>query len=954
MANWNDLLAAINAVIKTNGNQEITGAILQNVLDTMVSSLGANPTFAGIASTSTTPGTPDGNVYWIASNPGTYANFGGYVHDGKHVVFFVNTASGWSAIDTGIKSEVNTFIFSSDTYGLSAYIEDIVFELNNNVADSVIYKPNGDLRKFAIQNIDTSVTPGMVVVYRENDEGVLSAWASMTNTDWMTTKNIVFTTQNVTVRIFLKQIPAARMYPLSAANVINRNVIRRALINRSVANNTASITEIQSVLFSETELLPLNSKFDANSSVTAKSVGLWQIRYASNENNFVENTGNGIKVALNVAGGYNPALWITNYFGSMAGKTVKISGSLRGDVAGSVILYTNGTDLSVQTLNYGTDWTPFEFTATIGTRYPDFRIMFYKETSVTFYAKDISFIGYGNQIALLQKQVNAVENRVTEIEQQITDSSIELLPENSFLNADTPLTVSDGVNIGAGDAWQLRFPGVTTNVLSKVDDYFTMTLDSTANENAAFWARNILTAYIGKTVKIKFSMKRNGDASAAVRLIIGGTTGQKIITPTTDWTDYDYNMVVESQYADNRVMFFVASGLIANICLRNVSIMFYYDLGQTLDGFNQRITTLENHNDNMNNVFTENIPNIMAKIGKNIFEGTGVMNIGMFGDSWTQGVGSVATGLITYVKYIARMMWEKYGFAGHGWFDFGYSNSTDMKCADDEAITLTKSGTFDYLSKTADCLGVNIAHTVFSAGASYTLQLTDLTKPIDKGVIWFYENAAFTVAVNDGTAEAVTGVTGGGWQSKEITGDITKIAITATANGSIIFGIDLSYGTKGVKIHKLGNQGLTTSQPLRVDIANWQTGLSKLSLDFFSCLLFTNDRSGSVNPTVVANNIAQIIDNVNGIYPLIDKAIFTPSETLSGAGIYTIAEYTTPLRNYCIEKQLPFLTFAPIFGTREQITALGTFNDSVHPSKTGDYLIAEYIFKHLFEYYQYK
>lgn len=952
MANWNELSTAINAVIKTNGKQEITGAILQNVLNTMVGSLGANPTFAGIASTSTAPGTPDGNVYWIASNPGTYANFGGYVHDGKHVVFFVNTASGWSAIDTGIKSEVNTFIFSSDTYGLSAYIEDIVFELNNNVADTVIYKPNGDLRKFALQNIDP--TSGRVVMYREGDNGVLAIWYNNVIKDWLTTKNIVFTTQNVTVRIFLKQMPTAPLYPLQTANVINRNVIRRALINRSVANNTASITEIQSVVFGETELLPRDSKFDANSNVTAKNVGLWQIRYALNAKNFVEKTTNGIKVVLDAAGGINPALWIINYFNSMAGKTVKISGSLRGDVAGSVILYTNGTDFSVTTLNYGTDWTPFEFTTTIGTRNGDFRVMFYKQTTVTFYAKDVSIIGATNQIEFLQDRINEIENSVADIKNEIMSSGIELLPENSLLDANTPLTVSDGVNIGAGDIWQLRYPGVTTNVLSKIGDYFAMTLDSTENENAAFWARNVLTAYVGATVKIKFSMKRNGGTSAAVRLIIGGTADTKLIAPTKDWTEYEYDMVVLSQYPDNRIMFYSERGTISNICLRNISVIYYTVFGKTLDKFNQRITTLENHNEHTNNVFTENIPNIMAKIGENIFESKGVMNIGMFGDSWTQGVGSVSTGLITYVKYIARMMWEKYGFAGHGWFDFGYSNSTDMKCADDEAITLTKSGKFDYLSKTANCLGINIAHTVFSSGASYTLQLTDHTKPIDKGVIWFYENAAFTVAVNDEIAEAVTGVTGGGWQSKEITGDITKIAITATANGSIIFGIDLSYGTKGVKVHKLGNRGLTTTQPLQVDIANWQTGLSKLSLDFFSCLLFTNDRSSGINPTVVTNNIAQIIDNVNGIYPLIDKAIFTPSETLGGAGSYTIAEYTTPLRNFCIEKQLPFLTFAPIFGNRAQIKELRTFVDSVHPSKTGDYLIAEYIFKHLFEYYQYK
>ena len=190
------------------------------------------------------------------------------------------------------------------------------------------------------------------------------------------------------------------------------------------------------------------------------------------------------------------------------------------------------------------------------------------------------------------------------------------------MNADTPLTVSDGVNIGAGDAWQLRFPGVTTNMLSKVDDYFTITLDSTANENAAFWARNILTAYIGKTVKIKFSMKRNGDASAAVCLIIGGTTGRKIIAPTVDWTDYDYDMIVESQYADNRVMFYAASGLIANICLRNVSITFKSDLVQVLDGFNQRISTLEIITIIMNNVLSK-YPNIMLNTVKHIREDGG-------------------------------------------------------------------------------------------------------------------------------------------------------------------------------------------------------------------------------------------------------------------------------------------------------------------------------------------
>lgn len=63
MGGYTELKAAIAAVIKTNGNNEITGAILQNVLNTIVSTVGANRAFAGIADANTNPGTPDGNVF---------------------------------------------------------------------------------------------------------------------------------------------------------------------------------------------------------------------------------------------------------------------------------------------------------------------------------------------------------------------------------------------------------------------------------------------------------------------------------------------------------------------------------------------------------------------------------------------------------------------------------------------------------------------------------------------------------------------------------------------------------------------------------------------------------------------------------------------------------------------------------------------------------------------------
>lgn len=75
MANWTILKEAIASVIKTNDNQEITGQLLQNALNNIITNVGENATFAGIATPTTNPGTPDGPVFYIATTAGSYSNF---------------------------------------------------------------------------------------------------------------------------------------------------------------------------------------------------------------------------------------------------------------------------------------------------------------------------------------------------------------------------------------------------------------------------------------------------------------------------------------------------------------------------------------------------------------------------------------------------------------------------------------------------------------------------------------------------------------------------------------------------------------------------------------------------------------------------------------------------------------------------------------------------------------
>lgn len=96
MSNYANLKSAIQSVIKTNGNNEITGQLLQNELLAMITTLGYGYQFVGVASPDTVPGTPDAKVFYIAYTPGTYTNFGGIAVTGLCVLKYVN---GWTKED---------------------------------------------------------------------------------------------------------------------------------------------------------------------------------------------------------------------------------------------------------------------------------------------------------------------------------------------------------------------------------------------------------------------------------------------------------------------------------------------------------------------------------------------------------------------------------------------------------------------------------------------------------------------------------------------------------------------------------------------------------------------------------------------------------------------------------------------------------------------------------------
>ena len=103
MANYETLKAAIQHVIKTNDNNEITGALLQQSLLAIINSLGIGYQFIGIATPTTNPGIYDQKVFYIANGKGTYANFGGIEVTEDEVILLI-FEDAWIKVPTGIAS----------------------------------------------------------------------------------------------------------------------------------------------------------------------------------------------------------------------------------------------------------------------------------------------------------------------------------------------------------------------------------------------------------------------------------------------------------------------------------------------------------------------------------------------------------------------------------------------------------------------------------------------------------------------------------------------------------------------------------------------------------------------------------------------------------------------------------------------------------------------------------
>ena len=163
MGNYEDLKQAIAAVIKANGNEEITGDILQNVLLNLISTIGANSAFKGIASLTTNPGVDDANVYYLAAENGIYQYFNDYELEGNKIVVFSNKNGTYQATDLLNLHETRSYNVKgyviADDRAFKKVVRNVYVDTNNepgNYKISYFMKNHVNYGKLGVQIADVT------------------------------------------------------------------------------------------------------------------------------------------------------------------------------------------------------------------------------------------------------------------------------------------------------------------------------------------------------------------------------------------------------------------------------------------------------------------------------------------------------------------------------------------------------------------------------------------------------------------------------------------------------------------------------------------------------------------------------------------------------------------------------------------------------------------------------
>lgn len=307
--------------------------------------------------------------------------------------------------------------------------------------------------------------------------------------------------------------------------------------------------------------------------------------------------------------------------------------------------------------------------------------------------------------------------------------------------------------------------------------------------------------------------------------------------------------------------------------------------------------------------------------------------IALFGDSWVDNR-FIHSPLVTALQAL-------YGNAGAGWISFMTGNVRPTVPA---GTSLVQTGDWTDSDQNAPTpsYGVDIA----------SVSSVDITIPGKYVLTTTSTDIYVHYLKRSGAGDFRWNVDGGGWTTVntanatdlfatlDITGlsnasHILTIEVTVAGTGVFPMGADCRItGNNGVRVHKLGNGGLTAENATDVDATIWQAGIAALAPNLVIVLLGTNDHSHDVVPATFGTQITTLITRIRAARANTDILLLSPADN-DLTETYALSEYVTVLRDLAVSEETCMVDFYLNLPDYTIGNARGLYSNTTHLNASG-------------------
>jgi lysophospholipase L1-like esterase len=335
---------------------------------------------------------------------------------------------------------------------------------------------------------------------------------------------------------------------------------------------------------------------------------------------------------------------------------------------------------------------------------------------------------------------------------------------------------------------------------------------------------------------------------------------------------------------------------------------------------------------------------LRAKLGVKLNSSTGIIRVGIIGDSWTDRV--------AIPQNLKDMLTAAYGTSGYGWI----SVDSDDSAVRLTGLTHTNANWTEYDASEDGAPDPTIGcavdgKAIYTSGTTATVSISVVCESFK--IAYRDGDGTFRYRVDGGSYTSVAGAESGNVEWVDITGlsdasHTIEIDTTVNTGEAVIYGYVARHTDPGIEFHKLGNGSIDGDQ-IETYLDQMQPFFEELELDAIIVALGTNDYRRAKPFESYAGAITGIADAVRAEVSDCGVILWAPADS-DGTAVLPLTDYVAEMYRLSGSGEIgcEFFNHHKMFGTFEEADALGMWSDSLHLNDDGAYVAVKELVRRLF------